>query len=125
MFFFKNKGLENAIFCNRTAGKYFATSLVSTVFYFILGQTTFPRYARRTMNAFANFCRALRDLGIFLLGIAALLAVLDYFYFHPDPTREMSKAIYKMYADGFSKSVSEPVTNVPPVVSLPGLSESK
>ena len=55
------------------------------------------------MARFESICRALRDLGIFLLGAAALLAAVDYFYLHPDPTREMQKAMYKSFAEGFQK----------------------
>jgi hypothetical protein len=81
--------------------------LCQRYFYFFWGQRDFPRYSCRAMNPFANLCRALRDLGIFFAGIALLLAVLDYFYFNPDPARAMQRAMYKNMADAFANQPKE------------------
>ena len=74
------------------------------------------------MDRFERLCKILRDLGIFFLGVAGLIAAIDYFFIHPDPMREAQREIAKSMGKNFSDAMrqvhdekSEPVgsSNLP------------
>jgi len=56
-------------------------------------------------------CRILRDLGIFLLGVAAITVAIDYFFIHPDPMREMQRAVNKSFTEGLEESLRQSDTH--------------
>ena len=55
------------------------------------------------MARLESLCRVLRDLGIFLLGIAAITLTIDYLFIHPDPMRDMQRVVNKSFAEGLEK----------------------
>ena len=51
------------------------------------------------MARIERICRILRDLGIFFLGVAAIIAAIDYFFIHPDPMRDMQRSVNKSFIE--------------------------
>jgi hypothetical protein len=60
------------------------------------------------MKRFEITCRALRDLGIFLLGAAAIMVAVDYLFVHPNPERDLQKAMYQAIAQGIQSDAKQP-----------------
>jgi hypothetical protein len=54
------------------------------------------------MARWERICRILRDLGIFLMGVAAIAVAADYL-FHPDPMRDMQRAMTKSFVEGLER----------------------
>jgi hypothetical protein len=59
------------------------------------------------MARLESICRILRDLGIFLLGVAAIALTIDYLFIHPDPMREMQRAVNKSFAESLGKNLNQ------------------
>ena len=59
------------------------------------------------MSRFESLCRSLRDLGIFFLGIAAIIAAVDYFFIHPDPMRSMKKEMSEMTLEHYKQGMMQ------------------
>jgi hypothetical protein len=53
-------------------------------------------------------CRVLRDVGIFLLGVAAITVAVDYVFIHPDPTRDMQRAMIRSFTEAMEERVKQP-----------------
>ncbi len=49
----------------------------------------------------------LRDVGIFMLGIAAVTMAVHYLFIRVDPVTDMQKAIFKSMAKSFETSFAE------------------
>ncbi len=63
------------------------------------------------MARLESICRVLRDLGIFLLGVAAISVAIDYLFIRPDPMRDMQKVITKSFTDDLEKSLKQTNTS--------------
>lgn len=49
----------------------------------------------------------LRDVGIFLLGAAAVTMTVHYLFFRVDPIADMQKAMFKNMTKSFEKQLAE------------------
>lgn len=49
----------------------------------------------------------LRDVGIFMLGVAAVTMTIHYLFFRVDPVADMQKAMYKNITKSFEKQLAE------------------
>ncbi len=59
------------------------------------------------MIKFESLCRALRDLGIFLLGVAAIAMTVHYLFIRTDFQTEMQKITEKHFLDGMKSSLAQ------------------
>lgn len=59
------------------------------------------------MARIETICRILRDVGIFMLGIAAVSMTAHYFFIRSDPQAEMQRAIYRSFTQGFEKTLAQ------------------
>ncbi len=59
------------------------------------------------MTRIESVCRMLRDVGIFMLGIAAVTMAVHYLFIRVDPVTDMQKAIFKSMAKSFETSFAE------------------
>ena len=60
------------------------------------------------MAKLESVCRVLRDLGVFCLGVAAIMMAIDYLFIHPNPQCAMEKVMTQYYIDGLEKSLKHP-----------------
>jgi hypothetical protein len=63
------------------------------------------------MSRLERICRILRDLGIFFLGVAAIIAAVDYFFIHPDPMRDIQRTMNKSFIDALEGRHKHPDTS--------------
>jgi len=63
------------------------------------------------MTRLERIGRVLRDLGIFLLGIAAFTVAIDYLFIRSDPLRDMQRAMTKSFVDGMEKRLNQRDSN--------------
>ncbi len=59
------------------------------------------------MTRIESVCRMLRDVGIFLLGVAAVTMTVHYLFVRVDPVADMQKAMFKHFTEGFKKQLAE------------------
>jgi hypothetical protein len=57
------------------------------------------------MTRIETICRILRDVGIFMLGIAAVAVTVHYVFVRTDPKTEMQNAVYKSMTQEFQKNL--------------------
>lgn len=54
-----------------------------------------------------TICRMLRDVGIFMLGIAAVTVTVHYLFIRTDPMAEYQNAIVKSFTQGIQKNLAQ------------------
>lgn len=59
------------------------------------------------MTRIESVCRMLRDVGIFLLGVAAVTMTVHYLFIRVDPVADMQKAMFKNFTQSFEKQLAE------------------
>jgi hypothetical protein len=59
------------------------------------------------MARFESICRVLRDLGIFLMGVAAITVAVDYLFIHPDPMRDFQRGMNGAFMESLQKQIHE------------------
>jgi hypothetical protein len=60
------------------------------------------------MTQLESVCRVLRDLGIFLMGIATIIVAIDYLFIRPDPVRDMQRVLYRSFTEDLEKRLKQP-----------------
>jgi hypothetical protein len=63
------------------------------------------------MARLERICRILRDLGMFFLGVAAIIAAIDYFFIHPDPMRDSQHSVNKSMIEAMEGRLKQPDTS--------------
>jgi hypothetical protein len=59
------------------------------------------------MTRIESVCRMLRDVGIFMLGVAAVTMAVHYLFIRVDPVSDMQKAMFKNITKSFEKQLAE------------------
>ena len=61
-----------------------------------------------TMNKIDTICRRLRDIGVFFIGIAAIVSSAYFIYERThSPQREMERAMMRSMTQGFQESLAD------------------
>lgn len=59
------------------------------------------------MTRIESICRMLRDVGIFMLGIAAVTVTVYYVFIHTDPMTEFQRAMLKGVTQDHQKGLAQ------------------
>ena len=59
------------------------------------------------MTRIESVCRMLRDVGIFMLGVAAVTVTVHHLFIRVDPVADMQKAMFKNMAKSFETGMAE------------------
>ena len=59
------------------------------------------------MTRTETICRMLRDVGIFMLGIAAVTVTVHYLFIRTDPMGEYQNAIFKSFTQDIQKNLAQ------------------
>jgi hypothetical protein len=55
------------------------------------------------MTRLERNCRVLRDVGVFLFGVAAIAVAIDYLFIRPDTMRELQKVFNRSFSEDLEK----------------------
>ena len=60
------------------------------------------------MRQIEKVCRMMRDVGVFLLGIAAVTLTVHHLFFRtPTPQEEMQRVVQQHFIQGFEQSLAK------------------
>jgi hypothetical protein len=60
------------------------------------------------MNKIDTFCRRLRDVGVFLIGVAAVASCAYFIYDRAhSPQRKMERAMQRAFTQGFEQALAD------------------